>query len=81
MTGPLAGYGDTYGTELVLDTFQTFLAANDQNASQLNVTDANIGHFLSFFLEQHEGGIPSEVDMDENSEPEGVHPFHRPNLV
>ena len=54
---PLAGYGETYGQERVLETFQTFLAAMDQNASQLKLTDANIGQFLNFFLEQHEGGM------------------------
>ena len=71
---PLAGYGETYGQERVLETFQTFLAAMDQNASQLKLTDANIGQFLNFFLEQHEGGMPSELDMEDNSEPEGTFP-------
>ena len=69
---PLAGYGETYGKERVLETFQTFLAAKDQNASQLKLTDANIGEFLNFFLEQHEGGMPSELDMEEDSTPEGI---------
>ena len=44
----------------------------DQNASQLKLTDANIGQFLNFFLEQHEGGMPSELDLEDNSEPEGT---------
>lgn len=68
----LAGYGETYGQARVLETFQTFLAAMDQNASQLKLTDAKIGEFLNFFLEQHEGGMPSELDMEENSEPDGT---------
>ena len=68
----LAGYGETYGQARVLETLQTFLAAIDQNASQLKLTDANIGQFLNFFLEQHEGGMPSEMDMDEPSEPDGT---------
>ena len=66
-----AGYGETYGQEKILRTFEAFLVAMDRNASQLKLTDVTATQFLNFFLEQHEGGVPSEPDVDDNSEPEG----------
>ena len=68
----LAGYGETYGQEKILRTFEAFLVAMDRNASHLKLTDVTATQFLNFFLEQHEGGVPSEPEVDDKSEPEGT---------
>ena len=74
----LAGYGDTYGEDVVMETFQAYLRDLDRNAGQLQPTDANISQFLDFFLQHHEGGVPSGTDLDEDAEPQGdsMQSFH-----
>lgn len=67
----LTGYGEKYSKDIVLETFQTYLMASDRNASQLKPTDANITQFMDFFLEQHEGAMPSGTDLEDEPEPEG----------
>ncbi len=67
----LAGYGDTYGEDVVMETFQAYLRDLDRNAGQLKPTDANISQFLDFFLQHHEGGMPSGTDLDEDVNPQG----------
>ena len=60
-----------HGEQAVLDTFQMFLLALDKNPGQLEPTEANVGQFLDFYLEQHEGAVPSEPDLEDDPESDG----------
>lgn len=66
------GYGETFGEDVVAETFQNFLISRDRNESQVTATDVNISDFLDFFLQQHEGGVLGDTDDEDDPEPQGL---------
>ncbi len=70
------GYGETFGEDVVAETFQNFLRYRDRNESQVTATDVNISDFLDFFLQQHEGGVLGDTDDEDDPEPQGLLSFH-----
>ncbi len=63
-----------HGEQAVSETFQMFLLTLDKNPDQLKPSEANVGQFLDFYLEQHEGAVPSEPDLEDDPESEGKKP-------
>ena len=66
------GYGETFGEDVVAETFQNFLMSRDRNESQVTATDVNISDFLDFFLQQHEGAVLGDTDDEDDPEPQGL---------